>query len=781
MNIDPIIDSYKQSSQTRVGTKNTTDSISPTDVAGCDQDLAEILRTVGNAVNNFDLLGNTLPPLNSAGVDDDIYIQGGTTLRFWKKISGVWTLKVSVPLGVTIQDGNINLQPRVSGFTITVPPGQWGINNQIYIKAAQDQFTINAADANLDRIDAVFAKTDSTVEYVAGTASANPDTTKPITPVDEIIVTYIYVPSVASGGLPYINDSNSSPTVNPLVLTGGTTTPTGGNDGDVYIQNDGSIVTFYQKVTGTWTAIQNFSIGGSGGVGYPDGVVVNGGIDVSDIENGNIDVGVFEYRLTIGGVQQTYTSTSPETFTGIALSSAGLLRIVGFYGDADGNTIKAESAEGPAATMPTQPVDTTLLGFTIVSDSGATPPEFDDSNYVKYGDVSEEVVGGKIPVRTAGGGIKTNLAYNDRPDASIVYVTQNTDNLLSYLPASAAKAALGINAKADISYVDAGLATKLDASAYNQHYRGKFISKAALDANVFTPALQSGDYAQVDVGVGTPVKNYNWDADDNIWVEGGSGSGAANTDALPEGSTNLYFTVARVLASVLTGYASGTNTVLAATDTLLAALGKLQGQISARLTGTLASDADLQTQTTPTEDNKIVSRHGLIFFWNWLRTQTVEWTNSFRASRFGAGIAAAASAFITVAASTSSVASFLVTFGASYTGTASGSVWGESTGFRLRMYRNGAADDFIFAGANPVLAGSGTAIMVVASDGSISRGAIIDEGFTLDSDIISALTAMATDRATITPAGSKVFYQGEMYDDGTYTYIAYANNQVRRW
>jgi len=55
----------------------------------------------------------------------------------------------------------------------------------------------------------------------------------------------------------------------------------------------------------------------------------------------------------------------------------------------------------------------------------------------------------------------------------------------------------------------------------------------------------------------------------------------ANTGALLEGTTNLYHTAARVLATVLAGYASGANTALAATDTILQAFAKIQGQISA--------------------------------------------------------------------------------------------------------------------------------------------------------------------------------------------------------
>jgi hypothetical protein len=55
----------------------------------------------------------------------------------------------------------------------------------------------------------------------------------------------------------------------------------------------------------------------------------------------------------------------------------------------------------------------------------------------------------------------------------------------------------------------------------------------------------------------------------------------------PYNATNPNSYIA--LSSAITGYTAGTNTALAATDTLLAALGKLQGQVTARGTGTVTS------------------------------------------------------------------------------------------------------------------------------------------------------------------------------------------------
>jgi hypothetical protein len=56
-----------------------------------------------------------------------------------------------------------------------------------------------------------------------------------------------------------------------------------------------------------------------------------------------------------------------------------------------------------------------------------------------------------------------------------------------------------------------------------------------------------------------------------------------NTGAVPE-SGNLYFTNARAIASVLTGYSSGAGTISAA-DTILSAIQKLNGNIGALVTG----------------------------------------------------------------------------------------------------------------------------------------------------------------------------------------------------
>ena len=66
-------------------------------------------------------------------------------------------------------------------------------------------------------------------------------------------------------------------------------------------------------------------------------------------------------------------------------------------------------------------------------------------------------------------------------------------------------------------------------------------------------------------------------------VNGQTGAVVLGTDNINEGATNLYFTATRVRDAVLTGLSTATNAIISATDSVLAAFGKLQAQITANL------------------------------------------------------------------------------------------------------------------------------------------------------------------------------------------------------
>lgn len=218
-NYNQQLDALSLQTNQAITVKNTTDSIDPIDVGGSITAITEFLKIPLGKINEFDILVGTIPPVQTQGIEDDMYIQGGPSLVFWKKDNNAWVNKGTVSLGINIIDGNINVQPSISGTTVTASAGQWGIDNVIYQIATQSQFNLSAADLNFNRIDALFANKSSTITYTAGVASANPDSTKPVTPNDEVIICYVYVPSISSGQLPYIIDGNNTSVVTPAINT----------------------------------------------------------------------------------------------------------------------------------------------------------------------------------------------------------------------------------------------------------------------------------------------------------------------------------------------------------------------------------------------------------------------------------------------------------------------------------------------------------------------------------------------------------------------------------
>lgn len=76
---------------------------------------------------------------------------------------------------------------------------------------------------------------------------------------------------------------------------------------------------------------------------------------------------------------------------------------------------------------------------------------------------------------------------------------------------------------------------------------------------------------------GVTSAQFRWSGSAYVAIIASPGS----TDSVTEGTTNLYFTVTRVLASALTGLSLVSIAVVSATDSVLVAIGKLQAQVSA--------------------------------------------------------------------------------------------------------------------------------------------------------------------------------------------------------
>ena len=88
------------------------------------------------------------------------------------------------------------------------------------------------------------------------------------------------------------------------------------------------------------------------------------------------------------------------------------------------------------------------------------------------------------------------------------------------------------------------------------------------------------------VTIGTPANGLSINPTTQVLTIGLASTSA--TGALSNTDWNT-FNGKLNLTSPITGYTVGANTALAATDTILQAFGKVQGQINARISGTLAS------------------------------------------------------------------------------------------------------------------------------------------------------------------------------------------------
>ena len=154
---------------------------------------------------------------------------------------------------------------------------------------------------------------------------------------------------------------------------------------------------------------------------------------------------------------------------------------------------------------------------------------------------------------------------------------------------AALEAKVGINSSTDAASIDnklttaiATLATKADLvsgkvpSSQLPSYVDDVLEFANLAAFPGT-----GETGKIYIADDTNAQ-YRWSGSAYIEIVAAVGT----TDAITEGSTNLFFTAARVRAVVLTGLSLATNAAISAADTILTALGKLQKQITDHLADT---------------------------------------------------------------------------------------------------------------------------------------------------------------------------------------------------
>lgn len=361
---------------------------------------------------------------------------------------------------------------------------------------------------------------------------------------------------------------------------------------------------------------------------YPDAFSVAGSLLTLDLSDFAFDPGTYTAQLVAFDAEhprgqvlcETYENELTFTVRDVSATGSVPLPTLSYVEEAPANGVTYGRRDGVWVAIEAQAVGVesfngrtggvTLLSSDVTSALGFTPLQSSDLPLLAavatsgaYADLT-----GTPAIPSTPGDIGAATAAQGALADTAVQPQTLTDQLALKVDKVAGKQL------SDENYTSAEK-TKL-AGLEDSHYRGTYVNLTALQTAV--PTGVAGDYADVDAGAGSPVLRYIWDADDSEWVaQAGSAepitaaqvkslyesnadtnafsdseksklSGVAagatantSTDSLAEGATNLYFTAARARGVVLTGLSVATNAAVAATDTLLAAVGKLQAQITA--------------------------------------------------------------------------------------------------------------------------------------------------------------------------------------------------------
>lgn len=162
------------------------------------------------------------------------------------------------------------------------------------------------------------------------------------------------------------------------------------------------------------------------------------------------------------------------------------------------------------------------------------------------------------------------------------YATTGHTHTGTYDLAGTAASAVASHASASDPHGDRAFATDADAAVASAA-AADATSKANAAAAASTPAAHAGAGGTAHANaVAGGAAGFISGADQSKLdgIAAGAQVNPASTDALPEGSTNLYSTAARIRATVLTGLSTAAGTVVAATHTILEAVGFLQKQVS---------------------------------------------------------------------------------------------------------------------------------------------------------------------------------------------------------
>jgi hypothetical protein len=458
-----------------------------------------------------------------------------------KKGDGAKTAGKKINDNLIYLEGRINNSNKLisqtgfalAGTILTINAGwQWIINGITFSNPVAVEITFPLASAGMKRIDLVVLNTSNTFSRIVGDEATVP-----------------FAPSVVEGviavSFSVITDTLVGEFSEPIIYSDSTKTDKGGYTGTS------------QNLKDSITALET-----------PDIVLKEGVIAIDELTV-SIVANDFQWRLN----QVNYLVT-PAYSQLLVAATEGFKRTDLLEGDDTGNYFINQGTEGEfAAPAPVVTVGRIRLAAIPVFGSVVGTP-----------DVGAPVESSPTdkPISVYGVFDKGISLYKDKISIwryiGVIskYVNIYWSNINNIYDIQFPNKPAGTETFAMLS----DLESKLDISDYNNHFKGVYLTEAALIAA--HPTASVGDYAQVNEVGATDVVNYNWDAEENIWVKNitEGGSSATNTDELPEGTANLYFTTARVLSTLLSGLSLVTGGTIVSTDSVLVAFGKVQKQIN---------------------------------------------------------------------------------------------------------------------------------------------------------------------------------------------------------
>jgi len=314
--------------------------------------------------------------------------------------------------------------------------------------------------------------------------------------------------------------------------------------------------------------------------------------------------------VTEGAAAATITGTAPTQTLNLTLPK-GNTGDTGPTGSTGPQPWSAPAAwAGSTAYVATAPAScVTYLGETYVCTTGHTSTgTFDASKFVKIASKGADGGGSgtvtdvaALTLGTSGTDLSSSVANGTTTPAITLNVPTASATNRGALSAAdwstfnGKQAALGFTPENSANKGAAGGYAPLDGSAkIASTYLPSYVDDVLEYANQagFPDTGETGKiYVALDVN-----KTFRWSGSAYVEISASPGS----TDAVTEGSTNLYFLGSRVLATVLDGLSTASNTVVTASHTILQAIGFLQKQVSDLPTASSTTTFTNKTLTSPT-------------------------------------------------------------------------------------------------------------------------------------------------------------------------------------